>query len=207
MKIQRLLLALLIVLILAVSGSVVAYMYTRTGVRQNQFQPAQVTCTVTEQMASNAKTSIVVNNTSNIEVYVRLRLVSYWVDGSGNVIAKSSPALEFDLADGWLAGPDNTYYYVYPVPAPSDPNSTTPNLLASGESILLQADESGNKQVIEVFAEAIQSKPRGTAPDDANVVRDRWGVTVNAAGTITVAPTEAAIVETTEAAETISHDN
>jgi hypothetical protein len=193
MKTRRVLLILLIVLILATSGSVVAYMYTRTGVRENTFLPAQVSCTVNETVQDNAKTSIVVSNTSNIEAYVRLRLVSYWVNSSDEVIAKRAtlPALTPDngLASGWLAGPNDTYYYSYPVGAA--PDGTTPNLLATGASIPMAVDEDGNRQVIEVFAEAIQSKPRGTGVSDPNVVRDRWGVTVDATGTITAAPTEA----------------
>jgi hypothetical protein len=78
---------------------------------------------------------------------------------------------DITLADGWIKGSSNTYYYQNAVA----PTELTDNLLES--PIILEKDESGYMQVIEVFAEAIQSKPY-------SAVTDSWGVTIDSNGNI-----------------------
>ena len=125
------------------------------------------------------KTGITVENTSNISAYLRLRLVTYWVDtstGTAQIVSKPSEMPHFDIAAGWLAGSNDTYYYTSPV----SPNGFSGELLASG-SVIPLVEEDGYLQVIEIFAEAIQY-----LPDDA--VEDSWGVTLNSDGIITRVP-------------------
>ena len=168
-------LPVVILLALAViCGTVFAYMFHRTEDQSTTFTPAQVSCEVQETFKNNAKSSIKVTNTGNIDAYIRVRLVTYWVDSDGNVAAKSSPALSITPANDWIAGKDNTFYYPLPVAA----GDTTPELLSS--SITLVVDADGNRQVIDVFAEAIQAKP-------TTAVEEAWGVTLNGT-TITGAP-------------------
>lgn len=198
MKTRRISRLLLIILILALSGSVVAYMYQKTGLYNNELVPATVSCSVNETFdaASGIKTSIEIQNTGNIPVFIRLSLVSYWVDSSGKVVAKPSEMPTVTPATGWIAGPNNTYYYVSPVPV----NGATQNLLASPLQLAVD-DANGYSQVVEVFAEAIQSQP-----DSA--VTAKWGVTVNAVnGTITEAPTEATSDVSSTLNEVIIEDN
>lgn len=171
---QMILVAVLLALILA-CGAVFAYMFMRTDAKSTQFVPAKVACEVTEEFDGTNKSKLVVKNTGSIDAYLRIRLVTYWVDGEGNIAAKSSEMPSFTLNTDWLSGSDNTYYYKSPVA----PDSSTSDLLAS--DITLQ-EEDGYKQVIEVFAEAIQSKPAAAAVNS-------WGVTIDANGTITAVPT------------------
>ena len=144
----------LVLLGLVLCGTVISYMFHISEQKNNIFTPANVSCEVLEEFKDNQKSSIVIENTSNIAAYLRLRLVSYWVDDGGNIVAKPSQMPSFTIATGWMAGSDDTYYYISPI----KPDDKTPNLLADDEKIVLE-QEDGYSQVVEVFAEAIQSKP------------------------------------------------
>ncbi len=173
-KFKPLLLLLSLLILVGVGiGTTAAILMDDTDGVTNQFQAGTVGCQIHEVVSDNEKTGITVENTGDVPVYVRVRLVTYWTNSAGQIIGKSSPALNVTLADGWISGPSNTYYYSRPVTA----NSTTPNLLDA--PLTMVQDEAGNIQVIEVLAESIQSQPSGAA-------QDAWGVTVNADGTISI---------------------
>lgn len=174
MKKHRILSVLLIaelVISLLLCGTVFAYMFRRTEYKDNEFTPANVACKVVEEFNGVRKASIQVQNTGNIDAYLRVRLVSYWVDADGNIVAKPSAMPEINMAAGWIKGANNTYYYKTPV----SPTKQTTSLLSS--PITLEKDENGYMQVIEVFAEAIQSEPR-------SAVTGSWGVTIDPSGNI-----------------------
>lgn len=174
MKKSRILLIILIaslVVSLILCGTVLAYMFKQTEYKNNEFIPANVSCKVVEEFDGKQKTSIKVQNTGNIDAYLRVRFVSYWVDSDGNVVAKPSSMPEINMAAGWLKGENNTYYYKTPV----SPTKQTESLLSS--PITLEKDADGYMQVIDVFAEAIQSKPH-------NAVSDSWGVVIDSNGHI-----------------------
>ena len=158
-----------------VVGTVYAYMFMRTDEKAASFTPAVVSCTVEETFDGTNKSGITVTNTGNVDAYLRVRLVTYWIHGegenAGKVAAESSPTLSIVPANGWLKGKDNTFYY----PNPVAPDKSTPSLF-SGSITLEQKD--GLKQVIDVFAEAIQADP-------AAAVTTNWDVTVDSSGTIT----------------------
>lgn len=159
---------------LVLSGTVVAYMFKRTEYINNDFTPARVSCQVVENFNGEKKTSIVVQNTGNIDAYLRVMLVSYWVDGDGNIVAKPSPTLSISLGEGWIKGTNNIYYYESPVV----PSEQTANLLTVP---IMLVEEDGYSQVIEVFAEAIQSKPQDS-------VTSSWNVTLDSGGNIIATP-------------------
>ena len=168
MKNKKLILVVLLVL-MAMCGTAVAYMFKVSKQQNNSFIPAQVSCKVEETFVDNTrKTGIFIENTSNITVYLRLRLVTYWIntDSKGNeyIEAKASASLDGVQFNEslWLKGPDDTYYYKQPVNA-NDGSSNlhiTQNLLRVNPIELQIDDEDGSRQVIEVFAEAIQSNPK-----------------------------------------------
>ena len=162
----------LVLLGLVLCGTVISYMFHISEQKNNIFTPAEVSCEVLESFNGEEKSSIAIKNTSNIAAYLRLRLVSYWVDDGGNIVAKPSKKLTFAIANDWIAGPDDTYYYRSPI----KPEDETPNLLADGQKIVLE-QEDGYSQVVEVFAEAIQSKPTTAV--------EGWPVTLDSNGIIT----------------------
>ena len=167
----------LLVLTMA-SGSVFAYMKAKTPVVENMIVPAFVNCEVNETFANNEKTSIKVKNTGNIDAYLRVCFVTYWEnkDENGNAIIVSKPSKDITglpLGNKWIAGSNNIYYYTEAI-APG----AEVEFLGDGEKIILEIDANGNRQVIEVFAEAIQSIP-------AKAVENSWKVTLDENGLIT----------------------
>lgn len=174
-KILSIILIAALIVDVLLCGTVIAYMFRQTEYEDNQFTPAQVSCSVSEVFNGEQKTNIQVQNTGNIDAYLRVRLVSYWVDAEGNIVAKPSDMPEISLASGWIPGSNHTYYYQSTVAT----NTLTGNLLSS--AIQLAKDDNGYLQVIEVFAEAIQSKPQ-------NAVTKSWKVTVDSNGYITAVP-------------------
>ena len=176
-RILPIILVTVLVVSLTLCGTVLAYMFRQTEYKVNEFTLANVSCKVVEEFDGEQKTSIQVQNTSNIDAYLRVRFVSYWVDAEGKIVAKPSEMPEIALASGWIKWSSNTYYYQSPV----EPGALTPNLLKEGTSITLKQDENGYRQVIEVFAEAMQSKPQDAAINS-------WKVTIDSSGNITAVP-------------------
>ncbi len=136
-----------------------------------------VDCEVQEKIDSplTKKESIIVEDTVNIDAYLRVRFVSYWVrvndaTGGKEIVSKPSEMPEFEISEKWILGKNNTYYYKTPV----SPKDFTEELLAPGAVIQL-AEEDGYRQVIEVFAEAIQSKPSSYVENSWNVIVDKDG--------------------------------
>ena len=179
------------VVVAASAFAVVAYMLHRSNELQNQFVPANVECVVQETFEADRKTSVTVKNTSNIDAYVRLRVVTYWQDSKGNVVGRTSPVEKF--GDGWdydtekwiYNAKEKTFYYKTPVAA----GQSTGELLKLSDSFkgirLEVVEETVNKitytyhPVMEFIAEAIQSQPASPSP------LDKWGATVDANGVIT----------------------
>ena len=152
--------------LVAVSDFADAYMRKTTEEVDNTFIPAYVACVVDEDFADNKKTSITVKNTGNIDAYIRVRLGSYWIDESAAIVSKSSEIPTFTTASEWIRDEGNyTYYYTKKVA----PDAFTTTLLNS--AITLRLSYEGYRQVVEVFAEAIQAEP-----DEA--VTDSWNVTI-----------------------------
>lgn len=188
-SIRILYVVLCVVLIAAVFPTVSAYMLKRTSVVNNELVPANVTCQLHEKFEEKVKkTSIRVENTGNIEAYIRLRVLSYWQDSKGNAVAidRDPPSITPD-SSMWIedtTGNDtvNTFYCKVPIAA----GSKTPELLRNGTFIMLETmkktDDFGVEyvyyQVVEIIAEAIQSKP-------ASAVEESWNVTLDDDGYIT----------------------
>jgi hypothetical protein len=164
-KILKIVILILSIILLLLCGTAFALMYRQTQPLNNQLEAAFVACAVEEDFDGETKTSIAIKNTGNIDAYLRVRLVSYWVDSDGNITSKPSRMPPVFVTSGWVTGTGNTYYYSQPV-APGD---ITTNLLNA--DITLE-EEDGYLQVIEVFADAIQSKP-------AEAVTTSWGVTLD----------------------------
>ena len=171
-KILALALCAITVAVIAVSSNVGAYMRKETEEVQNVFVPADVDCEVIEQHNSplTQKTMVRAKNTSNVPAYIRLRIVSYWVDDNGDIVYKSSPEVSFTYNNtDWLRDEKNdTYYYKYPVAADTEIPAAH-NLLKS--AITLKTED-GYRQVVEIFAEAIQADP-------TDAVVHAWDVTIS----------------------------
>lgn len=183
MKNKKLWIIVALLILVVICGETVAYMRKQSNTLNNNFVPAIVTCQVEETYQNNEKTNIQVRNTSNVDAYLRVRLVSYWMNSKGEILYKASPTIKFSSNDSintadWIAvdsgDNDNSYTYYYTKKVkPGDLISTenlTTNLLKSGSKIILETDTKGNRQVIDVIAEAIQA--------DTEIVVNAWNVTI-----------------------------
>ncbi len=150
---------LLLLAVLGVGGSL-AYFAHRADPVINTFQAGSVEAEILEEVEGNQKTSIQVKNTGKSPVYVRVRLISYWMDGE-NIAPMDSKAVSVTLHSGWIKIGE---YYYYKKPLAS--GSTTEDLLAGP---ITMTSENGYAQVIEVLADTIQASP-------AEAVQEVWNI-------------------------------
>lgn len=168
-KVGTLLLFLLVSITFTVIGTV-AYLFTKVDPVVNTFTPSHVSCEVTEKFENNIKSEVNVKNTGDTEVYIRVKLVTYRVNGNDNHrIGGTATVPNFDLGDYWVKY-NGYYYYTLPVA----PGKTPKSFLTADDSITLESytDADGGRQVIEVIAEAIQSGP-------PEAVGESWNVTIS----------------------------
>lgn len=178
-KKKHLVFALVLIVLLVISiiiGTVWAASYLATDKVENTFEPAETSIEIKETFNGTTKSNVYVTNTGNTSepkgpaVYVRVKLLPYWyVKDSDHIVAKSSWIPSFTLGTDWvLIG--GYYYYAKPIEA----GQNTSDLIST---ITLTTDADGNRQVLEILAEAIQSNPQ-------NTVTENWGVNVNSNGYI-----------------------
>ena len=177
-RIKHMLIAATALCIVATVGLTLAFMFKKAE-KINRFIPAEVACAVREKTdgsevtgiaaVGSEKSDIRVENTGNVKEFIRLRLVSYYVDANGDIVGTvSSQYPTLSLKNDWIAGANHTYYY----PFPTDPGGMTEILcepVTLGQMQL--ADGKTVYQVIEVIAEAVQAEP-------ISAVQEVWGVTV-----------------------------
>ena len=172
---KAIVLAIAVVLLLSatVTGTLM-YLVSKTASVTNTFDPAHVSCEVQENFDKTVKKNVNVKNTSNIDAYLRVKLVTYRVNDSDEQIGGTAAIPEFKPGDGWFEK-DGFYYYNKPV-APGE--TPAADLIGNrGITLVEYTDADGGRQVVEVIAEAIQSVP-------TSVVKDMWKVNVSEAGTI-----------------------
>ena len=166
-KATALVIAIALIVVMVVGGSV-AWIVHQTKPVINKFTPASSGITIVEEVENNYKTEIAVNNTGDIDVYVRVSLVANIVDENGN-ITSGADVPDFALNEtNWFKGTDGYYYYKTPLPA----GKVTESLLANGSKMEL----SENMQVT-VLAQSMQTTP-------TNAVTDAWSVVVGNDGTL-----------------------
>lgn len=163
----------LLVLLTVTVGGTVAYLVANTTPVVNTFTPSQVSCSVTESFAGATKSNVNVTNDSNINAYIRVKLVTYRVNDEGQHIGGTATIPYFTPGNGWVKYGDY-YYYTSPVAPGEKPATDLINSIALTGSY---DDADGGKQVIEVMAEAIQAEP-------VRAVEEAWDVTVDADGNL-----------------------
>lgn len=177
-KTGMLFLSLLLVIGMVVGGTV-AWLSTKSAPITNTFLPSKVACQVQEEFNSTTgvKTNVNVENTGDIDAYIRVKLVSYRTNDAGQHIGGTAELPEFKLGDNWVWY-DGYYYYTLPVAAGGTPNTNLTDSMTLTDSY---TDADGGKQAVDVMAEAIQS-----VPEDA--VQAAWGdgFSINADGSLHV---------------------
>lgn len=159
-----------VVLLLGVAiGGTIAWLSTKTTPVTNTFTPAKVTCEVEEDFDVNTgvKTNVNVENTGNIAVYIRVKLVTYRTNDAGHHIGGTAKLPTFKLGADWVKY-GKYYYYTLPVAPGEKPAANLANSMTLEKSY---EDADGGKQALDVMAEAIQSEPE-------KAVADAWGVKI-----------------------------
>lgn len=172
-RLTAMVIATVLLLALAIGGTV-AWLTANTGNVANTFTPSNVDCEVTEDFNGTIKSNVNVTNTGNIDAYIRVKLVTYRVNEQNQHIGGTATIPTFEPGAGWVKSGDY-YYYTLPVAA----NRTTANLINSIELTGSYNDADGGRQVVEVMAEAIQSKP-------TTAVTQSWGVPVGNDGNLAI---------------------
>lgn len=160
-----------VVLLLGVAiGGTLAWLSTKTTPVTNTFTPAKVTCEVEEKFdkTTGVKTDVNVKNTGNIAVYIRVKLVTYRTNDTGQHIGGTADLPEFTRGKDWVKHGEY-YYYTLPV----EPNAQPKTNLADSMTLKTSyGDADGGKQALDVMAEAIQSEPE-------KAVGEAWGVRIS----------------------------
>lgn len=162
-RLNATIISVVLILTMAVGGTI-AWMSTKTDSLKNTFNPSQVSCKVEEEFDGATKTDVNVRNTSDIPVYIRVKLVSYRTNDAGQHIGGVAGAPTVNFGYDWFQY-GGYYYYKMPVA----PGETPANNLA--DSITLKdsyGDADGGHQSIDVIAEAIQAGPE-------EAVKAAWG--------------------------------
>lgn len=178
----KVILSFLLIFTVTVGGTL-AYLSTQTNDVINTFTPSYVSCEVTEDFTSGiTKKNVNVTNTSDIEAYIRVKLVTYRVNSKNEQIGGLATIPAFIPGTGWVYNSSDGFYY-YTLPVSPNEKPAVPLIGESGIRLKKYTDVDGGKQVIEVMAEAIQSKPN-------SAVEQAWGVSVNTDGTLVIPTTE-----------------
>lgn len=170
-KKQLSLLISLVLLCTVTIGVTLAYIVDQTDPVENKFNPSYVTCEVDEDFTDNVKKDVSIKNTSDIDAYIRAKVVVTWQAADGNIAAEKPVAgtdysISFANGTDWdLETTDGYYYYEAHV----KPEENTDILIS--ECKPLKAGPDGYTLHVEIIADAIQSTP-------ADAVTEAWGVTV-----------------------------
>lgn len=191
---------LLISLILTLCGAVgttLAFVISRTNQVENTFNGSKVTVTVVEEFPdAKVKKNVQIENTGDVDVYIRVKLNFTWIsETDSNTVYSTVPVenTDYTISYGdkvettentvdsdpkWIKGNDGFWYYTSPVA----PSGKTEILI--GECKLTDDANipDGYTLSVNVISSAIQSTP-------VDAVESAWKVSVNN-GILSVATSE-----------------
>lgn len=161
-------------MIAGVVGGTVAYLVAGTDPLINNFDLAEVSCSVEEDFNGKIKKDVKIQNTSNIPAYIRAKVVVTWQDESGNVYGQAPTSEDYTIqynGEVWQQVGDYWYYNT-----PVKPKEFTPVLINSCSPIADQTPE-GYHLSVEILAEAIQSEPHN---ESLSAIKDAWNYDLTA---------------------------
>lgn len=156
MKLNKKSLALLVCVALLLTcavGSTVAYLVDKTDSITNTFTPAKVDITVTDKVENNTKSDVQIKNNSTIDVYIRVAVVAYWKDASGNIVAPWNDYEDLPIDTAKWESTGGYYYYTEKVAA----NATVKLFTENGSYKAPDAPVEGAHLEMQILAQAIQA--------------------------------------------------
>lgn len=158
-------------LMLMVIGASLSFLKTQKGPLVNEFASSHVTSEVIEKFENNIKSNVKIQNTGDIDAYIRAAVIVTWKDKSGNVypqmpVAGTDYTIVFSDSRWDRETTDGYYYYTEPV----DSKGYTEVLIEEVKPVDSKTPE-GYWLSVEILGDAIQSLP-------TKAVESSWGVTV-----------------------------
>lgn len=174
-------LAALLVLVLGIVGTTLAWLTDKTKDLTNTFEYAKVSCEVLETVNEDQtqKSDVRIQNTGNTDAYIRATYVVTIRDKEGNILYDAYETEKFKnyMADlerrinddgSWQEGKDGYWYYRLPVA----PNKETEKLFKTTiYSARIEINGTVADTYIEILASAVQAMP-------TNAVTEAWKATV-----------------------------
>lgn len=165
------LVALLVLLCCTVAGTL-AYLVTSTAPVVNTFTPAEVTTKVEETFDGTTKSNVKIQNTGNIDAYIRAAVIVNWADANGNVSATPVNATDYTIIyneDDWKQIGD--YWYCKTTTAPEA--STKPLIISCAKTPSAAVPDGYDLQVT-ILADGIQSVPQTAIQEAWHVNPTTW---------------------------------
>ena len=97
-RLTAMVIATAVLLALAIGGTV-AWLSTKDAPITNTFKPSHVSCSVTEEFDGKIKSNVNVTNTSDIDAYIRVKLVTYRTNDAGQHIGGTATIPSFTLGE------------------------------------------------------------------------------------------------------------
>ncbi len=177
-------LAALLVLVLGIVGTTLAWLTDTTEDQTNTFEYAKVSCEVLETVTDTTKSDVRIKNTGNTDAYIRATYVVTYRDDTESILYEPLDRnWNVDLSnkintESWVQGKDGYWYCKTPVA----PGEETPALFKApinGNGRFLDGGRSKEQAItyVEILATAIQSQP-------VKAMGEAWGYTMNN-GTLT----------------------
>ena len=156
------LLVSLALLLTVTVGGTLAFLVAVDGPLTNTFTPSEITTEVEEKLDGQTKKDVKIQNTGDIDAWIRATVVITWQDKDGNVygqmpVAGTDYSISYDLANGWVKGDDGFYYWTKPVAAEKETGVLIKSCTVGGATAV--APPSGYNLNVEIIGSGIQSKP------------------------------------------------
>lgn len=183
------LVAILVLLCCAVAGTV-AFLVTKTDSVVNTFTPSKVTTYVEEEFNGQTKSNVKIQNTGDIDAYIRVAVIVNWADDKGNVsgtpVKDSDYVMDLNIDTGtttnapWFKGSDGYYYCKTAVKSVKQDtkNCYTPVLIKSCIKATGAQAPAGYDLQVTILADGIQSAP-------ADAVQQAWPAVQVSGGQLT----------------------
>lgn len=174
------LVALLVLLCCTVVGTL-AYLVDKTPEVKNTFEPAKVTTEVKEEFDGTTKSEVKIQNTGDIDAYIRAAVIINWADAKGNVYGGGTPVastddgksgdytISFNTTDWELI---DGYWYCKTTTASKA--STEPLIISCAKTPSAAVPDGYDLQVT-ILADGIQAD--GVGSNGKTPMQDAWGVT------------------------------
>lgn len=169
-------LALVCIICCLVSGLTLAYLVTSTDALTNVFGVPNFDTGISEDFSDGlVKNDVKIQNTGDVDAYVRVMVVVTWVNDAGEVypqipVEGTDYTITWEPGEtdtAWVQGEDDYWYYTTPIV----PGAATAVLFTDCKPVEGKAPDGYNLSV-EILSQSIQAVP-------ADAVEDAWGVTVS----------------------------